>query len=175
MKADNLIILYTGNGKGKTTAALGLMWRALGHGMKCGVVQFIKKDSQRCGEYLFAQQQRIEWNTFGEGFTWLQKDPGPSREAAQRGWKWVTQVITEKRYDLLILDEFTYPLHENWISEDEVIQWLLSHREKLPHIVITGREASPYLIQISDIATEMQELQHCFSTSSTRAAKGIEF
>ncbi len=175
MRAHNLIIINTGNGKGKTTAALGLMWRALGHGLSCAVVQFIKKDPGRFGEYQFAVKQQVDWFTYGEGFTWDQEDQGPSAEAAREGWEFVKQAILDRKYDLLILDEFTYPVNEAWLQEHDVVMWLENHRDILPHLVITGRNASQQLMSLGNIVTEMKEITHCFSRQGIPAQKGIEF
>ncbi len=171
----NLILINTGNGKGKTTAALGQLWRALGHGMKCGVIQFIKQYPQQFGEYLFATRQDVEWAAFGEGFLWEQATLSSSRERSRKGWEFAKQVILEKRYDMLLLDEFTFPVNHKWIAEEEVITWLTDHRDILPHLIITGRKASKGLIGIGDTVTEMKEVRHCFSQQGIAAQKGIEY
>ena len=175
MKLSKRIIIYTGNGKGKTTAALGLVWRALGHELRCGVIQFIKQHPHRFGEYRFAQRQGVSWYSFGEGFIWDQEDPHVSRETSIRGWEFFTQLVGQSQYDLLVLDEFSYPIHENWLDEQEVLRWLQIHREGLPHLVITGRNMPQGLMDLADTVTSMDEIKHGFSLQGTPAQRGIEY
>lgn len=172
---QNLIIINTGNGKGKTTAALGQLWRALGHGLNCGVIQFIKQYPQQFGEYMFACSAQVEWTAFGEGFLWEQSSLTSSRERSRNGWEYAKEKILEGRYNMLLLDEFTFPINHKWIAEEEVITWITEHRDIIPHLIITGRKASRGLISIGDIVTEMKEVKHCFSQQGIAAQKGIEY
>ncbi len=175
MKRQKRLIIYTGNGKGKTTAALGQVWRALGHDLHCGVIQFIKHHPHRFGEYRYAQRQGVSWYSFGEGFTWDQQDPDISRATSFRGWEFFTQLVSEGQFDLLVLDEFSYPFHQLWLSEQEVCRWLKLHRELLPHLVITGRDMPRGLIELADTVTSMDEVKHGFSLHNMPAQRGIEF
>lgn len=174
MHKDGLIIIYTGNGKGKTTASLGLIFRALGYGKRCCVVQFMKEKPERFGEYQFACSVGVSWYSFGKGFTWEQDELGPSREEAKKGWLFVQQAITDGVWDVLVLDEFTYPLQEGWLDEDEVIAWLRENRMPGCCTVITGRRASHKLMALGDIVTEMHEIKHSFQAGMP-AQEGIEY
>lgn len=175
MEKQNLVIVHTGNGKGKTTAALGLVWRSLGHGSRCAVVQFVKQHPERFGEYQFARSQGVVWETFGDGFVREYADHAASRKKALEGWEYVRRAVEQSQFDLLVLDEFTYPLQQRWLDEAEVLEWFRLHRGILPHLVITGRGASVQLIEAADIVTEMKEVKHCFSLQGTAAQRGIEY
>ncbi len=171
---DGLYIIYTGDGKGKTTASLGLIFRALGYGKRCCMVQFMKEKPERFGEYHFARSAGVSWYAFGKGFTWNQKDLGPSIEEAMKGWLFVQQAITDGMWDVLVLDEFTYPLQEGWLNEHEVVTWLGAHRRPGSCTIITGRKASEKLIALGDIVTDMHEIKHSFKMGIP-AKKGIEY
>jgi cob(I)alamin adenosyltransferase len=172
-----LIVLYTGNGKGKTTAALGLVMRALGHDGRCAVIQFIKMDSLDTGEKREALRLGVAWRNFGEGFTWNNPDPGPTVLACQNGWDQAKEWITSGMFDLVVLDEFTYALTEHYLPQNDVLDWLLTHKNDhdFPHIVITGRNAPVRLVEIADLVSEVVEVKHPWSVSGVKAQKMIEF
>ncbi len=161
METNPLIITYTGNGKGKTTAALGLLFRSLGHHKKVAVIQFIKMDSLKTGEKEFAQTLGILWENYGAGFTWNDAK-GENKAACEAGFERVKELLDDLTYDLIILDEFTYPLGYKFLDENKVIAYLNEYkkREKRAHIVITGRNASKALIEISDLVSEVEEVKH---------------
>jgi len=169
-----LVIVNTGNGKGKTTAALGLLLRAWGRDFRVCVIQFIKSEKGAWGEVKAAQRLGIEWHKMGDGFTWLSKDMDETIAAARAGWELAQSKISSEAYDLVILDEFTYPLHFGWLNTEEVISWLKTHKPEEMHLIITGREAPQSLIEFSDLATEMQELKHPYQ-QGFKAQPGIEF
>ncbi len=164
MDKHPLIITYTGNGKGKTTAALGLLFRSLGHNRTCAVIQFIKLDSMKTGEKALAQKMDIIWENYGAGFTWDDKKE-ENRAICELGFNRVKELLTEATLDLIILDEFTYPLQFGFLDEKEVLLFLEEYKkkEKRAHIVITGRNASDALIEISDLVSEMREIKHPFT------------
>ncbi len=171
--ARGLLIVYTGDGKGKTTAALGLVLRAWGHGMRVCVVQFIKSAHERWGEVQAAEKLGITWHSLGTGFVW---DPGHDEQARQRAldtWKLAKEFIVSGAYDLVVLDEFTYPLQYGWIKVDEVAAWLRHERPSTVHVVITGRKAPKELIAAADLVTEMRKVKHPFD-AGVPAQKGIE-
>lgn len=175
IKTKQLIMVYTGNGKGKTTAALGLLFRALGNDFSCAMLQFIKADPEHWGEFISAKRAGVLWENYGKGFTYVQKDLTPTITAVQQGWARAKHLIMEKSLDLLILDEFTYPLKEGWVNVDEVCAWLEEHRTILPHIVITGRYAPEKLVDFADMVSELTEIKHHAKIQHIPAQRGIEF
>ncbi|MFO7696266.1 MAG: cob(I)yrinic acid a,c-diamide adenosyltransferase [Anaerolineae bacterium] len=169
-----LVILYTGNGKGKTTGALGLVLRAWGHGLRPCVIQFIKDERGRWGETIAAERLDIPWHAMGAGFTFLSQDLEHDRACALAGWALAKEVIADGNYDLVVLDEFTYPVTYGWLPAGEVIDWLHEHRPVNLDLVITGREADPALVAYADLVTEMREVKHPYNRG-VRARRGIEF
>jgi cob(I)alamin adenosyltransferase len=169
-----LVIVNTGNGKGKSTAAIGLMTRAWGRDMKVGVVQFLKHEKARFGEIKAAERMGIDWIATGDGFTWTSKDMDETEARARHGWELAQARITGGGYDLLILDEFTYPLHFEWLDTAEVIEWLKANKPPMLHLVITGRYAPQALIEYADLVTEMTLVKHPFD-EGIKAQPGVEF
>jgi cob(I)alamin adenosyltransferase len=169
-----LVILYTGDGKGKTTAALGLLLRAWGRGLRVGVIQFVKAETGSWGEVKAARRLGIEWHITGRGFTWQAEDLDPSKAAACQGWQLAQEKIAGGGFDLLILDEFTYPLQLDWLDATEVIAWLRQNKPAFMHLVITGRNAPPRLVEYADLVTEMNSIKHPFE-QGVKAQPGIEF
>ncbi|MDA0269755.1 MAG: cob(I)yrinic acid a,c-diamide adenosyltransferase [Chloroflexi bacterium] len=174
-RKQGLVIVHTGDGKGKTTAAFGMAFRARGRGMRVGVVQFIKPDTARFGEIRAARDAGIHVEGAGDGWTWKSKDLDQSAEMARAGWARAQQHITEGTFDLLVLDEFTYPLHYGWLETAEVLGWLREHRPPMLHLVITGRYAPEALVEFADLVTEMRLIKHPFREQGIRAQPGIEF
>ncbi len=171
---QGLVILYTGNGKGKTSAALGLALRALGHGHKVLIVQFIKGPWQSGEEKTLGQlSPAVEIMKTGRGFTWQSEDLELDRSAAQEGWKIAWQKVMEGGNDLVILDELTYLITYGMVDEAEVIR-LIRERPRKTTLVITGRQASPALFSAADLVTEMKEVKHPYSQGMA-ARQGIEF
>jgi len=169
-----LVIVNTGHGKGKTTAALGILFRALGRGMRPCVVQFIKHERGNWGEVKAARKLGIEWHKVGDGFTWASRDVEEPAARALQGWALAQEKISSGQYDLVILDEFTYPLRYGWLRTKDVIAWLQEHRPPMVHVVITGRDAPPELVEFADLVTEMQKVKHPLD-EGIRAQPGIEF
>jgi len=170
-----LTIVYTGNGKGKSTAAFGLLFRAVGHQFRCGVLQFIKSKPEHWGEYKMAKSLNIPWENYGCGFTWKQEDSGPTIAEVNKGWSRAQEWIESGKFDLIILDEITYPLVEKWLDLSSVVSYLESLPAEAPHIVITGRKAPEELIACADSAAAIQNIHHHFDLQQIPAQKGIEF
>ncbi len=170
-----LVIVNTGNGKGKTTAALGVLFRAWGRGMKVGVIQFLKNSTARYGEIKAARKLGVDWLTTGDGWTWTSRDLDESAAMARHGWELAQKRIADGGYDILILDEFTYPLHFGWLDVDEVVAWLRAHKPPMLHLIITGRYAPQALIAYADLVTEMREVKHPYRDQGITAQPGIEF
>jgi cob(I)alamin adenosyltransferase len=169
-----LIIVNTGHGKGKTTAALGVLLRVWGQGMRPCVVQFIKHERGTWGEIKAARQLGIEWHRMGDGFTWLSKDMDETVAKAHHAWALAQEKIASGDYDLIILDEFTYPLKFGWLDVAEVINWLQEHKPPMQHLIITGRDAPQELVAFADLVTEMLKIKHPFD-QDIQAQRGIEF
>ena len=168
-----LVVVNTGHGKGKTTAALGVVLRAWGRGMRVVVIQFVKTRTSNYGENRAAKKLGIEMIPMGEGFTWLSKDIEKDKATAREAWELARQKICSGEYDLVLLDELTYPLTYGWIPVQEVIDVLQRRPEGL-HVIITGRDAPEELIDYADLVTEMREIKHPFQ-KGLKAQPGIEF
>lgn len=169
-----LVIVNTGDGKGKTTAALGMLLRAWGREMRVCVLQFLKSGEAPYGELLAAQRLGIEITPVGDGCTWESRDLAQSRQRAAAGWAEAQARITSGQYDVIVLDEFTYPLQFRWLPTAEVVDWLAAHRPADLHLVITGRNAPPALIAYADLVTEMCEIKHPYR-QGVLAQPGVEF
>lgn len=168
-----LVIVNTGKGKGKTTAAMGVLVRAWGRGMEVIMFQFIKHSTANFGEQRAAQKMGIEMKAMGDGFTWRSKDLDQSAELARTHWEDVKGVIASGGYDVMVLDEFTYPMHYGWIDTEEVIE-VLKARPEMLHVIITGRNAPEELMEYADLVTEMQVVKHPYQ-AGIKAQPGIEF
>ncbi len=169
-----LVIVNTGEGKGKTTAALGLLFRALGQGFQICVIQFIKNSGGHWGEVKTARKLGIEWHILGDGFTWTSKDIDETVTKAREAWSLAQEKIASGEYDLILLDEFTYPLALGWLDTGAVLEWLRAHKPAGLHLVITGRDAPPALVDYADLVTEMTLVKHPYD-QGIKAQKGIEF
>jgi cob(I)alamin adenosyltransferase len=168
-----LLIVNTGDGKGKTTAALGLLLRATGRDMRVGMFQFIKSAETRYGEHIAAERLGVEIVPLGDGFTWLTENIAADRELAERGWTRVAATLAAGTFDVLILDEFTYCLTFGWLNEADVIGALRA-RPVGTHVIVTGRNASPALIAAADLVTEMRLVKHPYREQGIAAQAGIE-
>ncbi len=168
-----LVIVHTGHGKGKTTAALGLLLRAAGRGMTVGMFQFIKNASADYGEHRAARQLGVEITPLGDGFTWLTENIAEDRALAERGWTRCAEALTAGAFDVLILDELTYPLTFGWLDIATVLATIAS-RPRGTHVVITGRDAPPALIEAADLVTEMRLVKHPYRERGIGAQPGIE-
>ena len=170
--ARGLVIVNTGNGKGKTTAALGLMLRAWGNGLRAVMLQFVKSPGRETGEQKAASKIGLEMITVGGGFVFDAKDAGRHRELADRQWQTAREKIGSGDYDLVILDELTYPLQFGWISVEDLLDVLKNRPAKL-HVVITGRNAPQQLIDYADTVIEITDVKHHFR-QGIKSQRGIE-
>lgn len=169
-----LVIVNTGDGKGKTTAAFGVLFRAWGRGMKVRMFQFIKHSGGRYGEIRAAEKVGIPVTALGDGFTWLSKDIERSKSLAVEQWENAKAAILAGEEDVIALDEFTYPLSYGWVPVDDVLETLRARREML-HVIITGRNAPQELIDFADLVTEMRVVKHPYADQGIKAQPGIEF
>ncbi|MDP9366140.1 MAG: cob(I)yrinic acid a,c-diamide adenosyltransferase [Chloroflexota bacterium] len=172
-RGQGLVIVNTGNGKGKSTAALGLLLRASGQGLRVIMLQFIKARSGNWGEVRAARRLGVEVVPLGGGFTWMSKDIAHDRALAQEGWAACRSAIEGGDYDVVILDEVTYCFKYGWLDLAEVLD-VLRRRPAGQHVVLTGRDAPPELIGFADLVTEMREVKHPYK-AGVKAQKGIEF
>jgi cob(I)alamin adenosyltransferase len=175
IESKGLLIVHTGPGKGKSTAAFGLALRALGRGWRVGVVQF-GKGAWQSGERLMLEklgEDQISWHTLGEGFTWETQDRARDEAAARRAWDKARELMADPEVRLLVLDELNISLRYEHLPLDEVLAALQARRADL-HVVVTGRNAKPELIAAADLVTEMTLVKHHFA-AGVKAQEGIEF
>jgi cob(I)alamin adenosyltransferase len=167
-------MVFTGKGKGKTTSALGLAFRAMGHNQKVCVIQFIK-GNWKYGELESAKRFEglMDFYVMGKGFTWQSENLEEDIKIAQEAWNFAKEKIGSGKYQMVILDELTYLIKYNMVSEDEIISFLSNRPENL-HIVVTGRDASARLIEIADLVTDMVSIKHPYD-NGVKAQKGVEF
>lgn len=170
-----LVIVNTGNGKGKTTAALGVLLRAWGRNMRVGGVQFIKHEQAKFGELRALERMGITLTPLGDGFTWTSRDLDETQARAVHGWEVAKTQIISGNYDVFLLDEFTYVMHYSWVPATEVVAWLRTNKPPMLHLIITGRYAPAELIEYADLVTEMREVKHPFRDQGIRAQPGIEY
>ncbi|MFP5214032.1 MAG: cob(I)yrinic acid a,c-diamide adenosyltransferase [Acidobacteriota bacterium] len=169
-----LLVVFTGNGKGKTTAALGMALRAAGHGMRVLILQFIK------GAWVYGELKALERfeevciRPLGTGFTWKKESLDEDRELARRGWELAAREIREGNYDMVVLDELNIVLSYGLLSIEEVLPVLDTRPEGL-HLVVTGRNAPEELIRSADLVTEMRQVKHPYHNAGIKAQKGVEF
>jgi cob(I)alamin adenosyltransferase len=173
-KEKGLLIVITGTGKGKTTSALGMGLRALGHQMKLGVVQFLKGSIDAAERRLFEQFDNVDWFNIGDGYTWSTQNREQDLATAQRAWRQATSLIRDKRYDMVILDELNMILKYRYLAIDEVLDTVTA-RPPMQHIIITGRHAPHALIEAADLVSQIRVIKHPFRDQGIKAQKGIEF
>lgn len=167
------LIVHTGTGKGKSTAAFGLMLRGWAQDWPVGVFQFVKSSKWKVGEETAAEKLGIDWHKMGSSWSWIQREEATSEALARQGWNEVKAALEAQTYQLLILDEFTYVMSRGWVSVAEVLD-VLAAREGMQHVVITGRGAPQEIIDAADIVTEMTKIKHPFDQGE-KGQKGIEW
>lgn len=170
-----LLIVNTGDGKGKSTAAFGVAFRARGRGMPVAIIQFLKRDGANYGELRAARELGIEVEGAGDGWTWTSKDLDHSADLARAGWERAKQLIEADAHAVVVLDEFTYPMTYGWVDTTEVVDWIRDHKPEMLHLIITGRDAPDPLIELADLVTEMRLVKHPFADQGIKAQPGIEF
>lgn len=171
--ARGVFLIHTGTGKGKSSAAFGVLARALGHDMRAVVIQFVKSRSDTGEEAFFRRQPNVQWHVMGEGFTWETQDAAKDAAAAQAAWTEAQRALADPAVDLVILDEFTYALKYRWLDLAEVLAAIRA-RPTMQHLIVTGRGAPPELIAAADTVTEMTLVKHAFQ-AGVQAMPGIEW
>lgn len=171
-RARGLLIVHTGDGKGKTTAALGTMLRAWGHGMRVACYQFIKSFDRKYGEHRAAERLGWEMTPLGDGFTWLSKDIEKDKALARACWERCRAALADPGIDLLVLDEITYPMTYGWLDTGEVLAAIRARPARM-HVICTGRDAPAALVEAADTVTEMRPVKHAYD-KGIPAKRGIE-
>ena len=171
--APSLVLVNTGDGKGKSTAAFGTAMRAVARGWKVCVIQFLKSGRWRTGEEELGRRLGVDWNPLGDGFTWDSEDLEASKAKAVAAWAAARRVLASGDYQLVVLDEVTYPMNWGWIDAAEVAAAI---RERAPavNVVATGRDAPAELVEVADTVTEMRKLRHAYD-SGVGARRGIDY
>ena len=171
-----LLIVHTGTGKGKTSAALGMVFRHIGHGMPVGIVQFTKSPKWDTGEarLLAKFPELVTLHIMGEGFTWETQDRARDIAAATKGWERAKELIRDDRHQMVLLDELNIVLRYEYLDIEEVLKFLREEKPDDKHVVITGRNAHAGLIEMADLVTEMTLIKHPFR-QGVKAQKGVEF
>lgn len=177
VREKGLIIVHTGDGKGKSSSAFGMIMRAIAHGMPCGVVQFIK-GNWVTGEKTFLRahfEKECRFVVSGEGFTWDTQDRERDIAAARHGWDVAKEMIRDPAMKLVVLDEINIALRYDYLPIAEVVDFLTTEKPPMTHVVLTGRDAKPELLAIADLVTEMTEVKHPFRDQGVVAQRGVEF
>lgn len=167
-----LLLVLTGNGKGKSSSAFGMIGRSLGHGMKVGVCQFLKSRTDTGEEAFFSRDPLVEWHVLGDGFTWDTQNREQDIATAERGWQVAERMLNDSSFELVVLDELTYLLSYGYLDTDKVLDTLAA-RPPMQHVVVTGRAASRELCELADTVSEIADIKHAYR-SGIRAQKGID-
>jgi cob(I)alamin adenosyltransferase len=172
-RAESIVLVNTGHGKGKSSAAFGVMARGWARGWRVAVVQFIKGGQWKTGERKLADHLDIEWHTLGDGFTWESTDMDETVAKGRHAWEVAREKLGSGDYELLILDELTYAVKYGWVPVDDVVAAV---RDRAPrtNVVITGRDAPEPIVELADTVTEMRKIKHAYD-QGIKAKKGIEF
>jgi cob(I)alamin adenosyltransferase len=171
-RVGSLVLVNTGDGKGKSTAAFGTALRAIARGWKVCVIQFLKSGEWKVGEEEIGHRLGIEWWAIGDGFTWDSKDMDRTEAIARAAWSAARQKISSGDFEMVLLDEITYTLNWGWVDTDEVVE-VIANRPAHVNVIATGRDAPQKLIDIADTVTEMTKIKHAFDTG-VRAKRGID-
>lgn len=167
-----LLLVLTGNGKGKSSSAFGMVARAIGHGMKVGVAQFIKGRTDTGEEAFFRRCPEVEWHVLGEGFTWDTQDRERDIQTARAGWEIAHKMLADPTFNLVVLDELTYTMNYGYLDADQVLADIAA-RPTMQHVVVTGRAASQALIAAADTVTELMDVKHAWR-AGIKAQPGID-
>ena len=172
-RADSLVLLNTGNGKGKSSAAFGVMVRGVARDWRVAVVQFIKGGDWKVGEEKVGRQLGVDWHALGGGFTWDSEDQSADIALARTAWAQAAAIIAAGEHDLVILDEITYLCAWGWVPVEEIVA-AITARPRHVNVVMTGRDAPQELIDLADTVTEMREIKHAYKAGIT-AKRGIDY
>ena len=171
--AESLVLVNTGDGKGKSTAAFGVVLRAVARGWRVAVVQFLKSGAWQVGEEKVSSELGVEWFTIGEGFTWDSSDLSEDEARARAAWAQARALLEAGEHRLVVLDEMTYPMTWGWIDTTEVVETIVSRPTRV-NVIVTGRDAPGELVDVADTVTEMRSIKHAYDRGIT-AKKGIDY
>ena len=171
-KSKGLLLVLTGNGKGKSSSSFGMVARSLGHGMKVGVCQFIKSRTDTGEEAFFSSHENVDWHVLGDGFTWDTQDREQDIATSERGWDIATAMLQNPEYDLVVLDELTYLINYKYLDEQAVLETIQNRPGQL-HVVVTGRAACDKLIAMADTVSEIADIKHAYR-DGIQAQKGLD-
>lgn len=173
-RRDGITLVHTGHGKGKSSSAFGVVFRAAGWGLRVCVIQYIK-GKWKTGEQQAAEKfDNIEWHVMGDGFTWDTNNPEQDIKTSRAIWDFSKKKICSEQFDVVLLDEINYCLSYDWIPAQEVTEFIRRQKPQWLHLILTGRDAPAEIITVADTATEMKKLKHAFE-GGIKAAQGIEF
>lgn len=172
-RADSLVVVNTGNGKGKSSSAFGMMVRGIARGWNVAVVQFIKSGNWNVGEEKVGRQLGVDWHSFGDGFTWDSDDLSNDKAHAAEGWAKAVEIMQAGEHQLVIFDELTYLSSFGWLPAEEIVG-PIRDRPRNVNVIITGRDAAPELIELADTVTEMTEIKHAYA-QGIRAMRGLDY
>lgn len=168
-----VLVVITGNGKGKSTSGFGTVLRAIGHGQQAGIVQFIKGSKWECGEMNILKQFPVKHHVMGTGFTWETQSTETDKAAANVAWQKSKEMLSDETLDIVLLDEMTYMVKYGYIELDEIIE-ALNNRPKMQHVLITGRACHRRLVELADTVSEVQPIKHAFK-AGVKAQKGLDW
>ena len=171
--ARGVLLVHTGNGKGKSSAAFGVVARALGHGIRVAVIQFVKGRTDTGEEAFFRRIPEVAWHVMGDGFTWETQDRARDAAAARRAWETARGYLADPAIGLVVLDEMSYAFKYGWLAADEVLP-ALAARPRMQHVIVTGRAAPEALVAAADTVTDMGLVKHAFQ-AGVQAMPGIEW
>lgn len=171
--ARSLLLVNTGDGKGKSSAAFGVMTRAVARGWNVAVAQFVKSGDWKVGEETIGRRLGVDWHALGDGFTWDSADLAHDRSLARAGWQQAAAIVAAGRHQLVVLDELTYLVNWGWIDGDDVVR-TLTERPAHVNVIVTGRDAPAAIVEIADTVTEMRNVKHAFD-SGIAAKRGIDY
>lgn len=172
-REPSLVLVNTGDGKGKSTAAFGTLLRAVARGWSVAVIQFLKSGDWQVGEEKILRGHGVDWWALGDGFTWDSENIEESEAIAKQAWTTAVETINSGRYDLVLLDEVTYPINWGWIDLEEVVG-VVQGRPPPVSLIITGRDAPDRLVEVADTVTEMKKVKHAFD-AGVMARRGIDY
>jgi cob(I)alamin adenosyltransferase len=173
-KRRGLVLVHTGEGKGKSSSAFGIVFRAAGWGMKVCVIQFIKGRWQTGEQRAAARFDNIEWHAMGDGFTWDTKNPEQDLKTSHEIWTFSQEKIRSGNYDLVVLDEINYCCGYQWLNGAEICAFIREHKPAWQHLILTGRNAAPEVLELADTVTVMTQFKHAYE-QGIKAEQGIEF
>ncbi len=173
-KRHGLTLIHTGDGKGKSSSAFGMVFRAAGWGMKVLVIQFIKGKWKTGEQQAASHFDNIEWHALGDGFTWDTDNPQQDRRTSREIWSFCQEKILSEAYDLVVLDEINYCCSYGWLNGKEIADFIKQSKPPWMHLVLTGRQAPDELIEVADTVTRMEPVKHAFERG-IKAEQGVEF